>query len=78
MTKATIFMVSCNTFDPSEDAILGFYPTRELAEARRTAVLQDPDNYAYGDTDSNENGFSVAIAAIPVSETGADVRLQLR
>jgi hypothetical protein len=78
MTKSTIFVVSCNTIEPSEDAILGFYPTRELAEARKAAVLADPDNYAYGDIDANETDFSVAITAVPVTANGADVRMALR
>ena len=78
MTKSKIFVVSCNTIEPSEDAILGFYPTRELAEARQSAALQDPDNYAYGDVEANETDFSVAITAIPVDANGADVRMALR
>ena len=78
MNKATIFVVSCNTTDPSEDAILGFYPTRELAEARKTAALLDPDNYAHGDVEANENDFSVAIRGVDVAANGADIRMSLR
>lgn len=72
--KSTIFMVSCNTIDPSDNTILGFYPTLELAEARKAEILADPD---YSD-EANESDMRVGIMQIPVGANGADVSIQLR
>jgi hypothetical protein len=39
----SIFMVAMNNRDPGNEFILGFYPTRELAEARKVQIETDPD-----------------------------------
>lgn len=39
----SIFMVALNDTNPGAEMILGFYPTLQLAEARKTVIEADPD-----------------------------------
>jgi len=75
----SIFMVALNDTDPGSERILGFYPTRELAEARKAVIEQDPDYFAYGDIDSNESDTCVFIHEFRgVDATGLDTSYCLR
>ena len=75
----SIFMVALNDTNPGSETILGFYPTRELAEARRAVILRDPDYFAGGDIDGNESDTSVFIHEFSgVSATGVDTSFYLR
>lgn len=67
-------MVSFNTINPSDDMIIGFYPTFELAKARKAEILADIDCY----DEANEFDMRVGIMQIPVGANGADVSIQLR
>lgn len=73
-----IYMVTANDTTPGNETIFGFYPSRELAEARKVKLESDPDNYAYGDIESNETDFQVSVHAIPVTADGADTSITLR
>ena len=76
---ASIFMVALNDTNPGSETILGFYPTRELAEARKARVEQDPDYFAYGDIDANETDTNVFIQEFrDVAATGLDTSYCLR
>jgi hypothetical protein len=76
---ASIFMVALNDTNPGSETILGFYPTRELAEARKARVEQDPDYFAYGDIDANETDTNVFIQEFrDVATTGVDTSFCLR
>ena len=77
--SASIFMVALNDTNPGSETILGFYPTRELAEARKARVEQDPDYFAYGDIDANETDTNVFIQEFrDVATTGVDTSFCLR
>ena len=71
---STIYMVTSNTYDPSGDTILGFYPTMTLAMARKSAIESDP--YYTGDV--ADTGFSAVVTPVNVTEVGADTYLKLR
>ena len=78
MTQS-IFMVALNDINPGSETILGFYPTRELAEARKARVEKDPSYFAYGDVDANESDTSVFVHEFRgVSATGLDTSYCLR
>jgi hypothetical protein len=70
----TIYMVSSNTYDPSGDTILGFYPTMALAKARKSAVESDP----YYTGDLADTDFAAFITPVNVTEVGADTFIKLR
>jgi hypothetical protein len=75
----SIFMVALNDTNPGSETILGFYPTRELAEARKAVIEQDPDYFAYGDIDANETDTCVFVQEFSgVSATGVDTSYCLR
>ena len=75
----SIFMVALNDINPGSETILGFYPTRELAEARKAAVEKNPDYFAGGDIDSNESDTNVFIQEFRgVGATGLDTSYCLR
>ena len=75
----SIFMVALNDTTPGSETILGFYPTRELAEARKARVEQDPDYFAYGDIDANETDTNVFVKEFgDVGATGVDTSYCLR
>ena len=75
----SIFMVALNDTTPGSETILGFYPTRELAEARKAVVERDPDYFAYGDIDTNESDTNVFVKEFSgVSATGVDTSFCLR
>jgi hypothetical protein len=71
--KNTIFMVTGSDIESS--AVFGFYPTREIAEARCKALMSDPDNFSCGDIESNETAFGVNIREIVVGAEGADTKI---
>ena len=75
----SIFMVALNDINPGSETILGFYPTRELAEARKASIEKNPDYFAYGDIDANETDTNVFIQEFrDVSATGVDTSYCLR
>ena len=75
----SIFMVALNDTTPGSETILGFYPTRELAEARKAVIERDPDYFAYGDIDSNETDTNVFVQEFrDVAVTGLDTSYCLR
>jgi len=75
----SIFMVALNDIDPGSERILGFYPTRELAEARKAVIEQDPDYFAHGDIDANESDTQVFIQEFRgATATGLDTSFCLR
>ena len=75
----SIFMVALNDTTPGSETILGFYPTRELAESRKAVIEKDPDYFAYGDIDSNETDVAVFIHEFSgVTADGMDTSLCLR
>jgi hypothetical protein len=71
---STIYMVSSNTYDPSGDTILGFYPTLSLAMARKSAIESDP----YYTGDLADTDFAAFITPVDVTEVGADTFIKLR
>ena len=76
---ASIFMVALNDINPGSETILGFYPTRELAEARKARVEKDPNYFAYGDIDANESDTNVFIHEFRVVDAaGLDTSFCLR
>ena len=78
MTQS-IFMVALNDTNPGSETILGFYPTRELAESRKAVIEQDPDYFAHGDIDANETDTNVFVQEFRgVSATGVDTSYCLR
>ena len=75
----SIFMVALNDRDPGNEMILGFYPTRELAEQRKSSIESNPDYFAYGDTDSNETDVQVFVKEFQgVTAEGLDTSYCLR
>jgi len=75
----SIFMVALNDTYPGSERIMGFYPTRELAEARKAVIELDPDYFAYGDIDSNESDTFVFIHEFRgATATGLDTSFCLR
>lgn len=75
----SIFMVALNDTNPGSETILGFYPTRELAEARRAVIERDPDYFAYGDIDANESDTRVFVHEFRgATATGLDTSFCLR
>ena len=75
----SIFMVALNDINPGSETILGFYPTRELAEARKAVIERDPNYFAGGDIDSNESDTNVFIQEFrDVTATGLDTSFCLR
>lgn len=75
----SIFMVALNDRDPGNEVILGFYPTRELAEKRKSSIESNPDYFAYGDPDSNESDVQVFVKEFDnVTPQGLDTSYCLR